>query len=70
MSIKAIAQELYKCQARVHALEDRLAEAGQDTAPQLQDQLRQTRAELKVLRNMLEGRKAQAAPRDKRFGYR
>jgi len=70
MSIKALAQELYRCQAKVHALEDRLAEAERSSVPQLQEQLRQARAELKILKNMLEGRKAQATPMKSKFGYR
>ncbi len=70
MSIKAIAQELYKCQAKVHVLEDQLADTSERPAPQLQEQLRLARAELKVLKNMLEGRKAQATTMQKKFGYR
>ncbi len=60
MSIRAIAMEVYKCQSKVHKLEDQLQLADYSEQATLKDQLRQARAELKILKNMIEGRKAQA----------
>ena len=61
MSIRAIAQEVYKCQSKVHKLEDQLAKAGSYGAKEkLKNELRQARAELKILKNMLEGHKSQS----------
>lgn len=61
MSIRAIAMEVYKCQSKVHKLEDLLEAAAQEDKADLQDQLRQALAELKILKNMIEGRKAQSS---------
>ncbi len=61
MSIRAIALEVYKCQSKVHQLDDQLAAAEHDQKAEIQDQLRQATAELKILKNMIEGRKAQSS---------
>ena len=58
MSIRAIAQEVYKCQARVHDLEDQLRQALPQEKGVTQEKLRQARAELKVVKVMLENRKS------------
>lgn len=69
MSIRAIAQDLYKCQAGVHKLEDQLAQAGPMEKDKIKEELRKARAELKVLKNMVEGRKAQSEEK-KTFPFR
>ncbi len=61
MSIRAIALEVYKCQSKVHKLEDQLATAEYGEKAEIQDELRQALAELKILKNMIEGRKAQSS---------
>lgn len=61
MSLRAIAIEVYKCQSKVHKLQDQLERAAADEKSDLQDQLRQAKAELKILKNMIEGRKAQSS---------
>ena len=53
--------ELYKCQSKVHKLEELLEQSGNAQNDELQNKLRQARAELKILKNMIEGRKAQAS---------
>ena len=72
MSIRAIAIEVYKCQSRVHKLQDQLETADFTEQAELQEQLRQALAELKILKNMIEGRKAQSSnilkPSSFRFG--
>lgn len=70
MSIRAIAQELYRCQARVHDLEDRLRKADPTSAEELREQLRVARAELKTLKNMMEGRKALSSSTRKTYPFR
>ncbi len=71
MSIRAIAQELYKCQAKVHQLEDQLNLAESFSEKEkLKEELRKASAELKILKNMLEGRKLQAETPGKNFPHR
>lgn len=60
MSIRAIAQDMYKCQSRVHKLEDQLEKAPPREKEGIKEELRKARAELKILKNMIEGRKAQS----------
>ena len=60
MTIRAIAQELYRCQKKVHALEEQLEKAEYKDQATIQEELRVARAELKQLKNMIEGRKAQS----------
>jgi hypothetical protein len=61
MSLRAIAIEVYKCQSKVHKLQDQLEAADSSELTELQEQLRQALAELKILKNMIEGRKAQSS---------
>lgn len=63
MSIRAIAQEVYRCQARVHDLEDQLRKATPQEKALIQEKLRQARAELKVVKVMLDNRKTTTPPR-------
>lgn len=71
MSIRAIAHELYKCQSKVHKLEDQLNQTDSyGDKEKLNEELRKARAELKILKNMLEGRKAQAEKPLKKFPYK
>ena len=67
MVIKAIAQEVYKCQSRVHNLEDQLRQASSSDKAGIQEELRQARAELKQVKNMLESRKEPPLAHKKRF---
>lgn len=69
MVIKAIAQEVYRCQSRVHQLEDRLRQAGPNEKATLEEELRQARAELKQVKNMLENKKATTIRKPKRFPF-
>ncbi len=69
MSIRAIAQEVYKCQARVHNLEDKLRKALPQEKAELQESLRKARAELKQVKVMLDNRKSISSPRKRRFPY-
>ena len=72
MSIRAIAEELYKCQSKVHKLQDQLAACeSYGEKERIKEELRKANAELKILKNMLEGRKAQADSRQKKlpFGF-
>ncbi len=62
MSVKAIAIELYKVQQKVHGLEEELETASPQTREKVRIDLKLARAELKVLRNMLEGEKEEAIP--------
>jgi hypothetical protein len=65
--IKAIAQELYKCQSRVHKLEDQLLQARSVDRAAIQEELRQARAELKQVKTMLESRKEPPLSHRRRF---
>ncbi len=70
MSIRHIAQELYKCQSKVHKLEDELNTTTSHLhKTELQEALRKARAELKVLKNMVEGRKSQTGTGNQRFPF-
>lgn len=69
MSIRAIAQEVYKCQARVHDLEDQLRRALPQEKGVTQEKLRQARAELKVVKVMLENRKSTDSTQKSRFSF-
>lgn len=70
MSIRAIAQELYTCQSKVHKLEDKLNQTESYKEKEIiKEELRKALAELKILKNMLEGRKAQAEKPTKKFPY-
>lgn len=69
MVIKAIAQEVYKCQSRVHTLEDQLRQASSSDKAKIQEELRKARAELKQVKNMLESRKEPPLSQRKRFPF-
>lgn len=58
MSIRLIAVDLYKAQKRVHQLEARLAEASVNEKDAIKAELREAEAELKQIRNILEGAKS------------
>ena len=57
MSIRAIAQEMYKCQSRVHKLQDDVDNAQYPEKDALRQELQAAQAELTLLKKMLEGRK-------------
>ena len=57
MSIKAIALELYKAQQKVNSLEARLEGAQINDKEPLRKELQEAQAELKILRNILDGEK-------------
>lgn len=63
MSVKLLAIELYKAQQKVSGLESELGNPAAHNKEKIEADLRVARAELKVLRNMLEGEKANAAPK-------
>ncbi|MEE4243572.1 MAG: hypothetical protein V2I36_19080 [Desulfopila sp.] len=67
MSIRVIAQEVYKSQQRVHSLEEQLSQADYKDQDPIKDQLRQAKAELKVLQNMLNNKKNQSSKPQSRF---
>ena len=68
MSIRAIAQEVYRCQSQVHKLEDELNNAANHQEKEkIRDELRKAKAELKILKNMLEGRKEQSSKPSRKF---
>lgn len=69
MSIRAIAQEVYKCQARVHDLEDQLRKALPQEKAALQESLRKARAELKQVKVMLDNKKSTDSQRRRRFPF-
>lgn len=58
MSIKLIAIELYKAQQKVHKLEEKLEAAQLQEKDGIRKELRVAMAELRQMRNMLEGQKA------------
>lgn len=60
MSVKLLAIELYKAQQKVSGLESELENPAAHNKEKIKDDLRVARAELKVLRNMLDGEKAAA----------
>jgi len=57
MSIRLIAQELYRLLREVEKLEDQLQNAPHHKRPKLEDNLRKKRAERDRIRNALEGQK-------------
>lgn len=63
MSVKLLAIELYKAQQKVSGLESELENPAAHNKEKIKNDLRLARAELKVLRNMLDGEKAAAAPK-------
>ncbi|MFN2353761.1 MAG: hypothetical protein ABR512_04450 [Desulfopila sp.] len=69
MSIRAIAQEVYKCQARVHTLEDTLNQVPFHEQDSLKEELRKAKMELKQVKNMLDNRKETPLAKRKRFPF-
>lgn len=69
MSIRAIAQEVYTCQARVHALEDQLQQAPPQEQDGIKEELRKANVELKQIKNMLNNRKETPLSKRKRFPF-
>ena len=57
MSIRLIAQELYRLHQEVEALEQQIQNAPHHKRPELEDNLRKKRAERDRIRNALEGQK-------------
>ncbi len=57
MSIRAIAQELYRLQREVEKLEKELAAAPYREQDGIKDRLRKAKAEWQVMRNILNGEK-------------
>jgi len=57
MSIKALALELYKAKQKVDLLEVQLQEATINEKESIRNELREAQAELKILRNILNGEK-------------
>ncbi len=57
MSIRLIAQELYRLHQAVEKLKDQLQKAPLDQRPALEEALRKTSAERDRIRNALEGQK-------------
>ncbi len=57
MSIRLLAQDLYRVQQEVERLERELQEASADRKPGIEDRLRQARAERTRLRRTMEGQK-------------
>ena len=62
MSVRSLAIELYKVQQKVHGLEEELENSPLKSKEKVKLELKLARAELKVLRNMLDGEKAEANP--------
>jgi hypothetical protein len=56
MSIRLLAQDLYRLQQEVDALRERLIKASPDEVEDLQEQLRKIEAERLRLRRILDGR--------------
>lgn len=69
MSIRAIAQEVYKCQARVHTLEDKLQQVPPHEQDSLKKELGKARAELKQVKDMLDNRKETSLLKRKHFPF-
>ncbi len=67
MSIRAIAREVYKSQKRVSSLEDQLLHTDYRDQGPIKDELRQARAELQTLQNMLNNKKARDGALHHRF---
>ena len=58
MSIRMLAQDLYRLMREVEALEKEIASASQSDRPALEARLRRARMELQRLKDALEGSKA------------
>lgn len=69
MSIKAIAQELYRAQQNVERLEKEIEVVPSSEKDGLREELRQARAEWQILRKMLDGEKETSSFRKKFQGF-
>ena len=68
MSIRLLAQELYRLQREVDALEKKILTVPYEQRDQLKDQLRIAKSEKEKLRRMLDGKIDRPGPRSiKRF---
>ena len=67
MSIRLLAQELYRVQQEVERLEQALREAPLDRRVDLEDKLRRARAERERLRRIMDGQKDAPGPRGGAF---
>jgi hypothetical protein len=65
MSIKHLALDLYRSQQKVERLEKAVAAASPGELAALEDELREARAEWKMLRKILDGEKDNASLRAK-----
>lgn len=65
MSIKHLALDLYRSQQKVERLEKAVASASPKELAALEDELREARAEWKMLRKILDGEKENASLRSK-----
>lgn len=69
MSIKALARDLYKAQQNVDRLEKALENAKPPELAALEVELRQAKAELQMIRRMMEGEKESSSFRKKFDGF-
>lgn len=71
MSIRAIAKDLYRVQQKVHQLEGKLQEYGSSVAQKkaVEEDLRHARAELSMLKRIMDGEKESAETRQKFKGF-
>lgn len=67
MSIRLLAQELYRVQQEVERLAQALREAPLDRRVDLEDKLRRARAERERLRRIMDGQKDSPGPRGGAF---
>ena len=70
MSIRALAKDLYKAQQNVDRIEKELETADPKHADLLRGELRQSQAELRMLKKMMEGEKEGASFRKKFSGFK
>lgn len=69
MSIRDLARELYRAQRSVEQLEKKLAASSPKQLKEVEDELRQARAELTTLRKIMSGEKESGSFRKKFDGF-
>lgn len=69
MSIRAIARDMYKAQQNVNKLESEMETASLTEQDVLRGELRQAKAELQMLRRILDGEKESSSFRKKFKGF-
>lgn len=69
MSIRAIAKDMYKAQQNVSRLEKTMETASFTEQKELEGELRAARAELKMLRRILDGEKESSSFKKKFQGF-